>query len=255
MKKIIFGLFLMTFCFGTFAIESKVNLYTLKIEKVLEKADLTKVQEFEADVENPSKEEMKIKLQLLHPQFSLKKQMDISLDKYILDKDKIHVLKAGERRKIKIGLKLPESMQGSLYVYYGFDAVDINEKLKGSIKFEMIQYGQMTISINNTLKKEVTLESNVKKEKDKALIKIVMKNVGNTYIRRIEGYCLIQDDKNNLVGKFPLTAKDASYLFQTNERTFTTLINQKLKGKYKMSIIFNNHDGDFNKIEQKEITF
>jgi hypothetical protein len=252
MKSVIFGL-LITISSLSYAVDSRVNLYTLKIEKTIEKADLSKIQEYEIDVENPAKEDVKIKLQLLHPQFALKKQMDISLDKYVLDKDKIVVLKAGERKKVKIGLKLPDSLQGSLYVFFGYDVIDVKAQ-KGAIKFEMVQYGQMTISVNNTLKKEVSLSSEFKNEKDKSMVKIVMKNIGNTYIRRIEGYCLIQDNKNNLIGKFPLTAKDGSYLFQTNERVFSALINQKLKGKYKLSIIFNNHDGDFNKIEQKDIS-
>lgn len=251
MIKLWFMVVIIGYHINGYALLPKVTLHTLKIEKELSVNDLKNVVEYEAEVSNPLEKDINITLKLLHPQYSKPvKSEEISLEPYILGKDKIYKLKAKESKKIKIGLKLPENMRGSKYIYYGFDQVDTKPD-KAYVAIELITYGQMTINIKDTFERKVELENIIEQNKNTLVVRSNIKNIGNTYIRRIEGQCVIHDSDNNFIGKFPLSAKEGSYLFQTNNRTYSTLINKKLKkGKYKFTFLFTNTDGNFNKVEQ-----
>lgn len=257
MKKNLIVLFSLLVSFSTFAIDQHVVLGTLKVEKEIEPQNLKNIIEAKMDVENPSDKNIEIELKLLHPQAldKIEKKSDISLDEYILNKDKVYSLKAKEKKTITIGLKLPEDFKGSRYVFYGFDLKNPEKNTKKSLfVMDMITYGQMTITVKGSQIKKAKITDDVSLEKDHVIVHSKIENQGNTFIRRISVNCIVQDLTGKLVGKYELKATDGSYLFQTNSRTYTVIIPKKLKGKFKFTYVYNTQDGDFKQLVQEEHT-
>lgn len=229
-----------------------VELNTLKIEKEVTKQQAEKPIDNIVEIKNPTKTIMEVKLKLLHPQVLRAEKHDISLEPYVLGKDTIYKLNPGEVKKVNIAVQLPKGFEGTQYVFYSFDTIYKNVHLK-HLGFEMITYGQLSISVKDTLTRKADLNISAKSSGKTTIIGVDFLNNGNTYIRRISATCLIIDENKKIVGKYPLDSKEKSYLFQTENRIFQTVIPKQLKGKYKVTVIFNNNDGNFNKVESKDI--
>jgi hypothetical protein len=253
MKKL-FILLIALCSFGLFAESpvTNVELNTLKIEKDVEKSQIDKPIENIVEIKNPTKGIIEVKLKLLHPQALRKEQHDISLEPYILGKETIYKLEPGETKKVNIAVKLPKDFTGTKYVFYSFDTFYRNIHVK-PLGFEMLTYGQLTLSVKDTLNRKAELAISGKSADKTTIITVDLLNNGNTYIRRISATCLLYDESNKIVGKYPLDSKDKVYLFQTENRVFQSVIPKKLKGKYKVTVVFNNNDGNFNKVESKDL--
>lgn len=252
--KTMFILLITFFSFQLMASGPAVNieLNTLKIEKDVTKQQAEKPIDNIIEIKNPTKESMEVKLKLLHPQALRPEQHDISLEPYVLGKETIYKLSPGEVKKINIAIQLPKGFEGTKYVFYAFDSVYKNVHLK-PLGFEMLTYGQLTISVKDTLNRKADLNISAKSSGKTTIISVDLLNNGNTYIGRISATCLIIDENKKIVGKFPLDSKEKVYLFQTENRMFQTVVPKALKGKYKVTVIFNNNDGNFNKVESKDI--
>lgn len=254
MKKLIgIGLFLIGLNAFAGGVQSNVKLKTLKVEKRLNTADLEKTIDNVVEIENPYDGEIDVKLKLLHPQAFAAKKEDISLEQYVLGKETIYHLKAKEVKKVNIALNLPKDMTGSRYLFYGFDFAK-DYKRNQMFGVELVTYGQMTISVKGTLNLSAKMSADLKSVKKMTHAKVILKNIGNSYIRRISATCLLFDSTGKSLGKYTLESTDKSYLFQTDERLYEAIIPKEIKGKIKMTVVFNNDDGSYNQTESFNMT-